>query len=207
MRVLLVEDSPTDAYITDDLLSLAYPDCKVELAQTLAEAGRLLDNQTFDFVLLDFHLPDANGIESVKTIRQQHGFAEALIILTGHEDLESASEALRQGADDYVTKNGLDEFQLRRAVSLAVERRQLWTQKEKLIGELKTALKEVAELRELLPICSACKRIRDDHDAWHHVEDYLHEQGVARFTHSMCPGCFSDLAAEIDRAKTTESQA
>lgn len=77
-------------------------------------------------------------------------------------------------------------------LALVTRREQL--EKERLIGELTTTLDEVRTLRGLLPICAACKKIRDD-DAgtWTSVESYVTHHSHAQFTHSICPACEARL--------------
>ena len=62
-------------------------------------------------------------------------------------------------------------------------------QKEKLISELQEALDRVKILSGLLPICSYCKKVRDDEGYWHQVEEYFQAHSEADFSHSLCPGC------------------
>jgi len=61
--------------------------------------------------------------------------------------------------------------------------------RERLVEELKSALAEVKVLRNILPICSYCRKIRDDEDYWHSVEAYISRHTHARFSHSICPEC------------------
>jgi len=70
------------------------------------------------------------------------------------------------------------------------ERRQAEQEREALVRSLETALAEVKQLRGLFPICSYCKRIRDDQNYWRSVEDYLATHTDLRFTHGICPSCF-----------------
>ena len=70
-------------------------------------------------------------------------------------------------------------------------------------AELAGALSRVKTLRELLPICSYCKKIRDDGDYWQAVELYLQEHGGPEFTHGICPDCYHDHVVPLmkrDRA-------
>jgi PAS domain S-box-containing protein len=62
-------------------------------------------------------------------------------------------------------------------------------ERERLIGELQTALAQLKTLRGLLPICASCKRIRDDHGYWTQVEVYVMAHSQAEFTHGICPEC------------------
>lgn len=56
--------------------------------------------------------------------------------------------------------------------------------------ELEDALAQVRRLQGLLPICAWCKKVRDDKDYWHSVEDYITDNTDARISHSICPDCF-----------------
>ncbi len=62
-------------------------------------------------------------------------------------------------------------------------------QREKVIGELKIALSEVKKLSGLLPICSHCKKVRDDEGYWKQIEVYISERTDALFSHSICREC------------------
>ena len=67
------------------------------------------------------------------------------------------------------------------------------TEREKLVVELQNALAEVESLREIIPICSYCRKIRDDQDYWLTVESYLLKHTNSRFSHSICPSCMSSV--------------
>jgi len=64
--------------------------------------------------------------------------------------------------------------------------------------ELARAMGEVKTLRGLLPICSSCKKIRNDTGYWDTVEDYISRNSEAAFTHSVCPDCTRRLYPELD---------
>lgn len=59
--------------------------------------------------------------------------------------------------------------------------------------ELQEALTQVKELRGLLPICAWCKRVRDDHDYWYSVEEYISARTDAQFSHGICPDCLNAI--------------
>jgi PAS domain S-box-containing protein len=69
------------------------------------------------------------------------------------------------------------------------EEKRAHLEREKLVAELQSALAEVKSLQEILPICSYCKRIRDDENYWHTVESYISDHTDSRFSHSICPSC------------------
>ncbi|PLX48959.1 MAG: hypothetical protein C0613_08735 [Desulfobulbaceae bacterium] len=70
-----------------------------------------------------------------------------------------------------------------------VERHKAEKEKEKIIIDLRRALEEIKTLRGILPICSFCKKIRDDQGYWEQVDVYIHKHAEAEFSHSICPDC------------------
>jgi hypothetical protein len=69
-------------------------------------------------------------------------------------------------------------------------------ERERLITELQEALANVKTLSGLIPICSACKKIRDDQGYWQQVEDYVREHSQAIFSHGLCGECARRLYPE-----------
>jgi hypothetical protein len=64
--------------------------------------------------------------------------------------------------------------------------------------DLKKALSEVKKLQGILPICSYCKKIRDDQGSWQGIEEYIHERSDAQFSHGICPECAKKYYPDID---------
>ena len=62
-------------------------------------------------------------------------------------------------------------------------------ERELMVRELKEALAEMKSMRAILPICSSCKRIRDDEDYWHSIEHYVAMHTPTMFSHGICPSC------------------
>lgn len=79
------------------------------------------------------------------------------------------------------------------------QRKEIEIQRERLIKELRTALDQVKTLHGLLPICSHCKRIRDDKGYWTLIEEYIGEHSEAEFTHSICPDCLKTHYPELQK--------
>lgn len=71
------------------------------------------------------------------------------------------------------------------------ESRRMELKRELLVHELQTALDEVKALRGILPICSYCRKIRDDENYWHTVETYVARYTTTRFSHGICPCCMT----------------
>ena len=78
------------------------------------------------------------------------------------------------------------------------ERKRIEIEKEKMLRELQTALADVKTLSDLLPICSVCKKIRDDKGYWNQIEAYIHEHSGTRFSHGICPECAKEYYPDLD---------
>ena len=80
-------------------------------------------------------------------------------------------------------------FSLRRRREVRISHQRLILQNK----ELHKAFNEIKQLRGIIPICSSCKKIRDDGGFWHQVESYIRDHSEAEFTHSICPDCMKKL--------------
>ena len=78
------------------------------------------------------------------------------------------------------------------------ERKQIEEEREKLINELQEAIKEIKTLRGILPICSFCKKIRDDKGYWEQVDVYIHKYSQVDVSHSICPECAKEHYSDLD---------
>jgi PAS domain S-box-containing protein len=82
------------------------------------------------------------------------------------------------------------------------ESKQAEEERERLLRELQTALGEVRELREILPICMYCKSIRNDQNYWQTVETYISSHTKAQLSHGVCPNCYKYVfKPELDAQK------
>ena len=77
------------------------------------------------------------------------------------------------------------------------ERKLAEQEKERLISDLKNALAEVKQLSGMLPICSVCKKIRDDKGYWNQIEVYIRDHSEAEFSHSICQECAKKLYPDL----------
>jgi diguanylate cyclase (GGDEF)-like protein len=122
--VLVVEDSPTvagvlRAMIESSPLGLGYHHCG-----RLVDALEALQAEPVACVLLDLSLPDADGLEGVVTIRKQAPEVP-LVVLTGRDDEQVAVKAVREGAQDYLTKGRADSHLITRSIRHAIERKRM----------------------------------------------------------------------------------
>ncbi|BBY06766.1 PP2C family protein-serine/threonine phosphatase [Mycobacterium noviomagense] len=122
LSLLLVEDDRADGLLVEELIADAAADIGLTWAQTMADAERELAFARPDCVLLDLHLPDADGIFALKRVAE-HDPTLPIIVLTGLNDEHFGVSALASGAQDYLVKGRVDSETLRRAVLYAIERK------------------------------------------------------------------------------------
>src|SRR6201991_4374296 len=124
LSLLLVEDDRADAVLVEDLISSSVDDIKVTWAQSMAHAERELAAARPDCVLLDIHLPDANGIEALDR-SAKHDATVPIVVLTGLNDEFFGASAVAAGAQDYLVKGRVEADMLRRALLYAIERKRV----------------------------------------------------------------------------------
>jgi len=167
-RILLVEDNPGDARLTQVLLAEAgVQSADIVHATSLAEASARLGAGAFDVVLLDHSLPDAHGLAGVVAMQTRCPHLP-VVVLSGLDDEQVSLEALQMGAQDYLVKGQGDGLTIARAVRYAIERKrtelQLVKEKERadvanraksqllanMSHELRTPLNAIIGFAELL---------------------------------------------------------
>ncbi len=125
IRVLLVEDELDFALaVTRMVTSVSSESMHVQHVRTLQGALAVLDaDGSIDCVLLDLFLPDSSGVDGIETLLD-HESHPALIVLTGYDEPDIAAEALRAGAQDFLTKHALHPEGLTGRIRLAIDRHQ-----------------------------------------------------------------------------------
>lgn len=91
---------------------------------------------------------------------------------------------------------GVTSVMIMGLATLVMERKRAEANLEALVLDLQGALGRIKTLKGLLPICSACKKIRDDKGYWNHIESYIRHHSEADFTHGICPSCAQRLYGE-----------
>jgi len=164
---------------------------RVSLQQDLLDEGYLVDisedGETaidmlvkgYDLIITDLMMEGIGGIEVLKRAREKHP-QQLVIILTGYGELDSAINALRLGAADYLLKPyNYEELLLR--IGSCLEKREL--------------LKKIELYENILPICCECGKIRDDEGCergtgeWYSVEQYFYKKLDIKSSHGYCDVC------------------
>lgn len=161
-----------------------------------------------DVVLMDIKMPDMDGLEATRRIYER--CPTPVVVLTAYETPELVEEASAVGVGAYLVKPP-NARQMERAITIAMARfddlmelHRLNAElqagneaRERLILELQDTLAQVKTLSGLLPICSSCKKIRDDEGYWNQLEAYVQDHSDVVFSHGLCPECAKTLYPEI----------
>lgn len=124
LNILLIEDSKGDSLLIEKALKSALPDAyTLTRAPTLSAAVKELTEKEFDIALLDRSLPDVEGFSGLRSI-QVMAPELPVVFLTAYKDEHMAFEAIEQGAQDYLFKDGIDVHIIKRALQYAILRKQ-----------------------------------------------------------------------------------
>lgn len=123
--------------------------CAITRTDRLSSGLRLLEEETFDVVLVDLGLPDSGGIDTLRRLQEKEPRVP-VIVLTGLSDEEFALKAISSGAQDYLIKGKFDETLLYRSVRYAIERKKLHLQLSKSMSELRRAYEELEQFSFVL---------------------------------------------------------
>ena len=104
LRVLVVDDNPDHSRLAADFLAMAGP-FEVIAAGDLAQLWELLASDVFDIILLDYNLPDGNGLDALEAVPAR-GYQLPIVMVTGRGDERVAAQAIQRGAIDYLVKTG-----------------------------------------------------------------------------------------------------
>ncbi len=202
MRILIAEDDPISRRVLESsLIKLGYD--VISTSDGIAACEILQSPDAPRLAILDWMMPELDGVEVCKIVRAiPTDSPPYIILLTAKTSKDSIVEGLESGADDYVTKP-FDRAELRARLQVGRRILELQTILSERVRELETALSQVKQLQGLVPICSYCKKIRDDQNYWQKVETYLSTRTEARFSHGICPDCFESVVQrELDELAT-----
>jgi CheY-like chemotaxis protein len=154
-------------------------------------------NEPVDLILLDIMMPEMNGFEVCSKLQDNEKTKDIpVIFLTAVTDKESIVKGFETGGKDYLTKP-FNTPELLARVKTHVDLKLARDKQQQLINDLQKALDEIKTLSGLLPICSHCKKIRDDSGYWQSVEHYIAERSDAQFSHGICPDCMRQFYPKV----------
>ena len=192
MKVLIADDDlVTRRLLEKTLTNWGYEVCTAadgsEALQVLEDDGRP------KMALLDWQMPGIDGLEVCRAVRAKvQSLPVYIILLTSAGGSQNIIQGFKSGANDYVTKPfDCDELGARLEVGRRMVELQLSLAAR--VTQLEEALARVKQLQGLLPICSYCKKIRNDKNYWQQVEGFIRDHSEAQFTHGICPDCYEKI--------------
>ena len=187
MKILAVEDDAVSrAVLRQALRKLGH---EVVEAATGEDAWKLLAAAPIRVVVSDWLMPKMDGLELCRRIRAAATADYTYFILVTARDAtgENQQVAADAGVDDFLTK--------------PLNFEELWNRLRVAERILRYAT-QVRQLEEMLPICSYCKKIRDDQNYWQQIEGYINERTGSEFSHSICPDCYQRVVIpELEKLK------
>lgn len=193
MKVLAVEDDVTSRKILVQALQKLGHEI-VEAAHGEEALPLLGDPEPPRVVVSDWTMPQMDGLQLVRRIRSRTNVEYTyFILLTAHSaDEINQREATEAGVDDFLTKPiNLTELWMRLRVAERILR----------------FTTQVRQLEAFLPICSYCKKVRDDSNYWQQIETYINARTGSEFSHSVCPDCYARvIAPELQKLKTRNAR-
>ncbi len=173
--ILTVDDKPQNLQFLGKLLS--NNGYEVAMAQSGVQALKFVRTEFPDLILLDVMMPEMDGYEVCEELKAGLPARHIpVIFLTAKSDAQDIVKGFEAGGVDYVTKP---------------------FHSAELLARIKTHI-ELKTLRSLLPICSHCKKIRDDKGFWNDVDRYFETYAHLTFTHGTCPACMDKLYKGYD---------
>lgn len=154
-----------------------------------AAAWKLLETEPVRVVVSDWMMPHTDGLDLCRKIRGRVGTEYIYFILLTSRDAtqENQTAAADAGVDDFLTK--------------PLDVSELWT-RLRVAERILRYTTQVRLLEEMLPICSYCKKIRDDQNYWQQLEGYISERTGSDFSHSVCPDCYKRVVIpELEQLK------
>jgi PAS domain S-box-containing protein len=150
-------------------------------------------SEMLSFKIPDFHPPEALEISQ---------WAFETIIREGFVSFETDFKKKTGEVLPFEVSSSLYEIGDKKVIQGIIrditERKQAEEERKKLINELQKALKEIKTLRGILPLCSFCKKIRDDKGYWEQVDVYIYKYSEADISHSICPECAKEHYPDLD---------
>ena len=196
MKVLIADDDPVSRRLLQASLEKWGYDAQAVVNGTAAW-GVMQEAQPPQLLILDWLMPEIDGVELCRRARTMKALQSSyIILLTSRSTKSDVVEGLESGADDYITKP-FDPGELRARVQVGKRVIYLQTALADRLRHLEEAMARVNQLQGLLPICCYCKKVRDDQNYWHQVENYVARHVEVRFSHGVCPDCIGRLRQDL----------
>jgi len=204
MRILVAEDDAVTRKLLEstlgrlrlDVIAVADGNAAWNALETLK------GKDAPELAVLDWMMPGLEGIQVLRRLRTTPGFELLyVILLTSRTDKEDVAYGLAAGANDYIAKP-FDPSELEARIRVGERMVKLQRSLAARVAELEVALAHVQRLQGLLPICSYCKKVRNETNYWEQVDSYLTSHSDVQLTHGICPTCMETMMKQLDEASS-----
>ncbi len=191
MRILIADDDITSRTVLAAVLQKSGHEV-VEVRDGLEALAALERDGAPRIAVLDWMMPGIDGAEVCRRVQAaQPERPPYLILLTTRGSKEDIAAGLRAGANDYITKP-FNAHELAARLEVGCRVVALEERLAAKVRELQTAMAQIKTLGGIVPICSHCRRIRDDAGYWSQLEAYLAAHSDALVSHGLCPECLAE---------------
>jgi len=178
MKILIAEDD----LISRKLLSSTLEEFghSVAVYENGADAWAAFDRSPVRVIVSDWLMPGLDGLEFCRRVREraETDYTYFILLTANVQGKDTYIEAMEAGIDDFLAK--------------PLDRDQIWM-RLKVADRILRYTTQISQLESMLPICSYCKKVRDDNNYWQQVETYVSKHTGATFSHSVCPSCYDKV--------------
>jgi CheY-like chemotaxis protein len=195
-KILVVDDNTANIDVMLRFLEpLGY---ELAIATSGEKALRVAERFEPDLVLLDVMMPGMDGFEICRRLKAPPlSLVAPVIFVTAKKETDDIVKGFQSGGVDYVSKP-IRQEEVASRIETHLRLRHMISVQAELIDQLQAARGELKILSGLLPICSYCKKIRDDQGYWHQIEAYIHKHSDAEFSHGLCEACATKLYPDLE---------
>ena len=182
MKILISEDDPVSLKILE--ATLESHGHEVITSTSGSEAWEKFDREPARVIVSDWMMPGMDGLELCRRVRERvkTEYTYFILLTANHTSRDNLRTAMNAGIDDFMPKP-LDRETIFMRLRVAARILDFTTQ--------------IRVLKELIPICMYCKRVRDDSDYWQQVDTYIHSCTGSNFSHGICPECLDKHLATL----------
>lgn len=202
IRVLIAEDE----FLVSEEIARTVRRIGFEVVGEAADGGEAVEmvcDLRPDVVLMDIKMPVVDGL--MAAVHIQACCPTPVVLLTAYETPELIARACQTGISGYLTKPP-NAAEIGRTIAIAMARhadlvtsqsvsRRFQAKNE----ELQRTLAGMKTLSGILPVCSYCKKVRENQEHWEHVDVYIRKHSDARISHGICPECLKAYHADFTR--------
>ncbi len=191
MKILIAEDDLISRKLL--ITTLEQFGHRVVAFENGLDAWNAYNEIPYRVIVSDWLMPKLDGLDFCRRVRErpQTDYTFFVLLTANVYGKESYMEAMRAGIDDFLTK--------------PLDRDQIWM-RLRVAERILRYTTQISQLESMMPICSYCKKVRDDNNYWQQVETYISQRTGANFSHSVCPSCYNEVVRpQLEKIKSEQT--